>query len=184
MSYLAVQIEDYLQTNPQMSIIQIEAAAAMKRGTIDSIRRDQHPRPERFGQLLRAVDDNTARRWLIAYLRDDCPPEFLPRLEIVVRDQEGTLKEAAATYAPEGPAAVLASWQRLQAAIEADTSLGRWFIKTVSLILGPVTPPTALESQKTGKMPPLPISMQPLTFLDCTGTTNGVGKITAPQRIG
>ena len=36
-----------------------------------------------------------------------------------------------------GAAAVLAAWQRLQTAMEADTSLGRWFVHSVSLILGP-----------------------------------------------
>ena len=139
MSYLAVQVQEYLAT-VESTATAIEQAAGLKRGTLDSIQRDQHPRPERFGQLLRAVDDTTARRWVIAYLRDECPPDFLPRLEIVVRDLEGTLREPAATYAAtseHGPAAVLASWQCLQAAIEADTSLGRWFVKTVSLILGP-----------------------------------------------
>lgn len=144
MSFLAVQIEDYLHTHPEVTILQIEAAAGMKRGTIDSIRRDQHPRPERFGQLLRAVDDPTARRWLSAYLRDDCPAEFLPRLDIIIREIESdtaSLHEAATTYrtsTPDhGPRAVLAAWARLQTAIAADTSLARWFVKTVALILGP-----------------------------------------------
>jgi hypothetical protein len=41
----------------------------------------------------------------------------------------------------------------------------------------------AAKAQRTGKMPPLPIA-KPTHFHDCTGTTNGVGKITAPQRIG
>jgi hypothetical protein len=41
----------------------------------------------------------------------------------------------------------------------------------------------AVEAQRTGKMPDLR-KLQPTHFHDCTGTTNGVGKITAPQRIG
>ena len=46
--------------------------------------------PERFGQLIRALDDATPRRWLIAYLRDDCPPEYLPRLQILITDLDGS----------------------------------------------------------------------------------------------
>lgn len=148
MSHLSVQIEDYLQSHRERTILDIEATAGMKRGTIDSIRRDQHPRPERFGQLLRAVDDDTAQRWLIAYLRDDCPPEYLARLQILIQAPGSspgsdatatTLRETAAAYGQtldHSPAAVLAAWHRLQTAIQADTSLARWFIKTVQLILG------------------------------------------------
>lgn len=51
-----------------------------------------------------------------------------------------TLRKTAAAYGTtldHSPAAVLAAWHRLQTAIQADTSLARWFIKTVQLILGP-----------------------------------------------
>lgn len=141
MSYLAVQIESYFAANPDITMLSLEASAGLKRGTIDSIRRNAHPRPERFGALLKAVDDTTARRWLTAYLRDDCPPDFLPRLEIIIRDLENNVQEPPTTYGPQpletGPVAVLAVWHRLQAAIQSDTSLGRWFVKTVNLILGP-----------------------------------------------
>lgn len=147
MSYLAVQLEDYFATHPECTMQKLEQSAGLKRGTIDSIRRDAHPRPERFGALLRAVDDTTARRWLTAYLRDDCPPEYLPRLEITIAALESadpaTVGEAITAYTAgqldSSPAAVLAAWQRLQLAIQADTSLARWFIKTVNLILGPPT---------------------------------------------
>ncbi len=144
MSHLSVQLEDYLQRNPTRTILSLENTAGLKRGTIDSIRRDQHPRPERFGQLLRAVDDETARRWLIAYLRDDCPPDYLPRLEITIaaiaESDPGTLREAVTAHTTghidTSPAAVLEAWHRLQSAIQADNSLAKWFIKTVNLILG------------------------------------------------
>ena len=59
-------------------------SAQLPRMTVGNILNDTHPRPERFGQLLRALDDATARQWLTAYLRDDCPPEYLPRLEIII----------------------------------------------------------------------------------------------------
>lgn len=147
MSHLAVQVQEYLST-PGITATAIEQTAGLKRGTLDSIQREQHPRPERFGQLLRAVDDETAQRWLIAYLRDDCPPEYLPRLQILIQTPGSspgsdatatTLRETAAAYGhslDHSPAAVLAAWHRLQTAIQADTSLARWFIKTVQLILG------------------------------------------------
>jgi hypothetical protein len=141
MSHLAVQVQNYL-AQPGITATAIENRAQLKRGTLDSIQRDQHPRPERLGQLLRALDDATARQWLTAYLRDDCPPEFLDRLEIIIRATcEGTtVQDAAASYGTspqiDGPAAVLHAWQRLHAATLKDASLGRWFIKTINLILG------------------------------------------------
>jgi hypothetical protein len=142
MSHLAVQVQDYIATHPGESALQLQNRACLKRGTIDSILRDQHPRPERFGQLLRAVDDATAKRWLVAYLKDDCPPEYLPRLQITIAAIESgpdSVAEAVSAYlVPDhSPSAVQAAWARLQAAISADTSLARWFVKTVNLILGP-----------------------------------------------
>ena len=140
MSHLAVQVQDYL-SQPGITATAIELKAGLKRGTLDSIQREQHPRPERLGQLIRALDDATARRWLIAYLRDDCPPEYLPRLQILITELDGsTVPEPVSPYLvplEHGAAAVLAAWQRLQTAMEADTSLGRWFVQSVSLILGP-----------------------------------------------
>lgn len=146
MSHLAVQVSDYLQRTP-VTARQLEELAALPRMTVGNILNDTHPRPERFGQLLRAVDDETAQRWLIAYLRDDCPPEYLPRLQILIQTPGSSpgsdvtiLRETAAAYGTtldHSPAAVLAAWHRLQTAIQADTSLARWFIKTVQLILGP-----------------------------------------------
>lgn len=142
MSHLAVQVQDYL-SQPGITATALELKAGLKRGTLDSIQREQHPRPERLGQLIRALDDATARRWLVAYLRDDCPPEYLPRLQILITELDGSsaVQEPGAAYLvplDHGPAAVLAAWQRLQTAMEADTSLGRWFVQTVNLILGPV----------------------------------------------
>lgn len=147
MSHLAVAVHDYC-SRPGITARDIENRAGVPGATISHILRDTHPRPERFGQLLRAVDDETAQRWLIAYLRDDCPPEYLPRLQILIQTPGSspgsdatatTLRETAAAYGQtldHSPAAVLAAWHRLQTAIQADTSLARWFIKTVQLILG------------------------------------------------
>ena len=144
MSHLAVQVQDYL-AQPGITATALEHKAGLKRGAIDSIQREQHPRPERLGQIIRALEnDDIARRWLIAYLRDSCPLEYLARLEIIIRQLEtsSSLQESPTAYTvttPEhGPLAVLAAWQRLQDAIQSDTTLARWFIKTVTLILGPV----------------------------------------------
>lgn len=140
MSFLSVQVQDYLHTTP-FTARTLEETAGLPRMTVGNILNGTHPRPERFGALLKAVDDTTARRWLTAYLRDDCPPDFLPRLEIIIRDLENNVQEPPTTHGPQpletGPVAVLAVWHRLQAAIQSDTSLGRWFVKTVNLILGP-----------------------------------------------
>jgi hypothetical protein len=143
MSYLSVQLVDYFDTHTETTMLALEASAGLKRGTINSILKDAHPRPERFGQLLRAVDDETARRWLIAYLRDDCPPDYLPRLEITIAaiaQSDTHVAEAITAYTTghidTSPAAVLEAWHRLQSAIQADNSLAKWFIKTVNLILG------------------------------------------------
>ncbi len=50
------------------------------------------------------------------------------------------IREAITAYTTgqldTSPAAVLEAWHRLQSAIQADTSLAKWFIKTVNLILG------------------------------------------------
>ena len=146
MSHLAVVVRDYCE-RPGVTARDLENRAGVPSATLSHIMRDTHPRPERFGQLLRAVDDETAQRWLIAYLRDDCPPEYLPRLQILIQTPGSSpgsdvtiLREPAAAYGTtldHSPAAVLAAWHRLQTAIQADTSLARWFIKTVQLILGP-----------------------------------------------
>lgn len=141
MSHLAVVVRDYCE-QPGVTARDLELRAGVPGATISHIMRDSHPRPERLGQLIRALDDATARRWLIAYLRDDCPPEYLPRLQILITELDGssTVQEPGAAYVvplDHGPGAVLAAWQRLQTAMEADTSLGRWFVQTVNLILGP-----------------------------------------------
>lgn len=140
MSHLAVQVTEYLDTS-KASAKQLEELSGLPRMTVGNILNGTHPRPERLGQLIRSLDDATARRWLVAYLRDDCPPEYLPRLQILITELDGsTVQEPGATHLvplDHGPAAVLAAWQRLQTAIQADTSLGRWFVQTVSLILGP-----------------------------------------------
>ena len=124
MSHLAVQVQDYL-AQPGITATALEHKAGLKRGALDSIQREQHPRPERLGQIIRAL-------------------EYLARLEIIIRQLEtsSSLQESPTAYTvttPEhGPLAVLAAWQRLQDAIQSDTTLARWFIKTVTLILGPV----------------------------------------------
>ena len=140
MSHLAVVVREYCE-QPGITAREMELRAGVPGATIAHIMRDSHPRPERLGQLIRCLDDATARRWLIAYLRDDCPPEYLPRLQILITEIDGsTVQEPGATYLvplDHGPTAILAAWQRLQTAMQADTHLGRWFVQTVSLILGP-----------------------------------------------
>lgn len=135
MSHLAVQVQDYL-SQPGVTATAIEAKAGLKRGTLDSIQRGQHPRPERLGQLIRALDENTARRWLVAYFRDDCPTEFLPRLEIRIDEvKPDTNASIGAINDSRTPTDVLAAWHRLATAMQSDVTLARWFVKTVELAL-------------------------------------------------
>lgn len=143
MSHLAVRVTEYLQHSPHTAR-QLEDSAGLPRMTIGTIMKDGHPRPDRFGQLLRAVDDQTARHWLEAYLLDDCPEAWLPRVKILIeglhhiQTHQG-LSEPTHTYgAPPDPIAATArALQRLQSAMQRDTELSTWFTQTVSLILGP-----------------------------------------------
>ena len=143
MSFLAVKINEFLETSP-FSAKQIEEKAGLPRMTLGNICKDSHPRPDRFGQLLRAVDDTTARTWLEAYLLDDCPTAWLSRVKILIeglhhiQSAEG-LAEPTATYAaPIDPiAATQRALHRLQTAMARDTELSTWFVQTISLILGP-----------------------------------------------
>lgn len=50
MSYLSVQLVDYVDNHTDTTMLALEASAGLKRGTINSILNDAHPRPERFGQ--------------------------------------------------------------------------------------------------------------------------------------
>lgn len=146
MSHLAVKITEYLETNDDPAI-SIESRAQLKRGTIDSIKRDQHPRPDRFGQLLRAVDDATARDWLEAYLLDDCPESWLPRVKILIEGlhliptdtNSSTLNEPTKTYGHsiDPTARARRAIQRLEAVMARDTTTAAWFVQTIDLILGP-----------------------------------------------
>ena len=63
-------------------------------------------------------------------------------------------------------------------------------MKALNLITGAQNA-TAKEREKAKQLPTIgdvwelvKQKQKPTHFHDCTGTTNGVGKITAPQRIG
>jgi hypothetical protein len=136
MSYLAKRVTDYFEQCPH-SMRQIEEQAGLPRMTLGSIvNNDAHPRPERLGQLLRVVPERIATEWLIAYIQDDVPEEWLPRLQILIEPLEsdsGVLREPEVDYGPPATARALA---RLQTAMEKDSELARWFVKTVGLVLG------------------------------------------------
>jgi len=145
MSYLAVQVTEYLRTCPH-SAREIEERAKLPRMTLGTIQRDGHPRPDRFGQLLKAVDDHTARQWLEAYLLDDCPEAWLPRVKILIEGLQhiqttdtSHLAEPHKSYGPPADpiAATARALHRLQSAMAKDRELSTWFLQTVTLILGP-----------------------------------------------
>ena len=135
MSHLAVKIRDYV-SQPGITAFGLEKAAGLPSASITHILRDSHPRPERLGQLLRVVPERIATEWLIAYIQDDVPEEWLPRLQILIEPLDsdlGVLRESEVDYGPPATARALA---RLQTAMERDAELARWFVKTVGLVLG------------------------------------------------
>jgi hypothetical protein len=135
MSYLAVKVRDYV-SQPGVTALGLEKSAQLPAATINNILRDSHPRPERLGQLLRVVPERIATEWLIAYIQDDVPAEWLPRLQILIEPLESdsnVLREPEVDY---GPPATQRALARLQTAMERDAELARWFVKTVGLVLG------------------------------------------------
>lgn len=146
MSYLAVKVSEFLERSP-LTARQLEDRANLPRMTIGTIVKDGHPRPDRFGQLLRAVDDATARDWLEAYLLDDCPESWLPRVKILIEGlhliptdtNSSTLNEPTKTYGHsiDPTARARRAIQRLEAVMARDTTTAAWFVQTIDLILGP-----------------------------------------------
>lgn len=135
MSHLAVALRKYCE-QPNVTASELEKRAGVPAATISHILRESHPRPERLAQLMRAVDPATACEWLVAYLRDDCPPEYVDRVTITVQQLEhDVLHESIPTPAQVDP--VQLAWQRLQAAMRNDTALRQWFQRTVEVILSP-----------------------------------------------
>lgn len=135
MSHLAVALRKYCE-QPNVTASELEKRAGVPAATISHILRESHPRPERLAQLMRAVDPATACEWLVAYLRDDCPPEYVDRVTITVQQLEhDVLHESIPTPAQVDP--VQLAWQRLQTAMRNDTALRQWFQRTVEVILGP-----------------------------------------------
>ena len=145
MSYLAVKVSEYLEHSP-LNARQLEDRAGLPRMTIGTIVKDGHPRPDRFGQLLRAVDDTTARDWLEAYLLDDCPETWLPRVKILIEglhliptDTASSVAEPTKTYGHtiDPTARARRAVQRLESVMARDTTTAAWFVQTIDLILGP-----------------------------------------------
>lgn len=134
MSRLTVAVRQYV-SQPHIKAIELEKKAGVPQATIGSILRDVHPRPERLGQLLRAVDDETAITWLEAYLLDDVPEDWQQRVNVLIKEslRANTLKEQAT---PVRQNDFDVAWQRLRAVVSRDAELGQWFCQTVALVLG------------------------------------------------
>lgn len=138
MSYLTVAIRQYFN-DPSRIIRDVEDRADLPRMSIGNILRGTHPRADRLGQLLRAVDDDTAMAWLEAYLLDDVPDDWQARVRILIKELQSanTVKEQAASILLND---FDAAWQRLRAVISRDAELGQWFCRTVDLVLGEPAP--------------------------------------------
>lgn len=134
MSYLAVKVRNYV-TQPGVTALGLEKSADVPATTISNILRDSHPRPDRFGRLLRVLPTAVAIEWLTAYLLDDVPEQWRERVQIIingVHDEPSTLREPEPDYGPPDTARAI---NRLTAAMEKDAELGRWFVQTVNLLL-------------------------------------------------
>jgi hypothetical protein len=134
MSYLAVKVRNYVN-QPGITAMGLEKSAGIPTATITHILRDSHPRPDRFGRLLRVLPAAVAIEWLTAYLLDDVPEQWRERVQIIingVHDEPSTLREPEPDYGPPDTARAIS---RLTAAMEKDAELGRWFVQTVNLLL-------------------------------------------------
>lgn len=136
MSYLSCKVRDYVN-QPGITALGLEKQAGVPSTTINNILRESHPRPERLGQLLRVLPGSIATEWLIAYLKDDIPPDWLPRVQILVEALETAQDRVAEVPATYGPAATARALERLQQGLETDPTLGDWLVKTINLIYGP-----------------------------------------------
>jgi len=134
MSYLAVKVRNYV-TQPGVTALGLEKSADVPATTISNILRDSHPRPDRFGRLLRVLPSQVAVEWLTAYLLDDVPDAWRERVQIIingVHDEPSTVCEPTPDCGPPDTALAIS---RLTAAMEKDAELGRWFVQTVKLLL-------------------------------------------------
>jgi hypothetical protein len=134
MSYLAVKVRNYV-TQPGVTALGLEKSADVPATTISNILRDSHPRPDRFGRLLRVLPSQVAVEWLTAYLLDDVPDAWRERVQIIingVHDEPSTLCEPTPDCGPPDTALAIS---RLTAAMDKDDELGRWFVQTVKLLL-------------------------------------------------
>jgi hypothetical protein len=134
MSHLAVAVRHYFKTHT-CTVSEVEGKAGLPRMSIGSILRNAHPRPEKLGQLLSVIDDDSAMAWLDAYLLDDVPEAWLHRVSIHIKELElpETLKEPSSRLTQHD---YDVAWQRLREVITRDTETGQWFCQTVALILG------------------------------------------------
>jgi hypothetical protein len=134
MSYLAVKVRNYVN-QPGITAMGLEKSAGIPTATITHILRDSHPRPDRFGRLLRVLPSQVAVEWLTAYLLDDVPDAWRERVQIIingVHDEPSTVCEPTPDCGPPDTALAIS---RLTAAMEKDAELGRWFVQTVKLLL-------------------------------------------------
>jgi len=134
MSYLAVKVRNYV-TQPGVTALGLEKSADVPATTISNILRDSHPRPDRFGRLLRVLPSQVAVEWLTAYLMDDVPDAWRERVQIIINgipDEPSTLCKPTPDCGPPDTALAIS---RLTAAMDKDDELGRWFVQTVKLLL-------------------------------------------------
>lgn len=134
MSFLAATVSDYFAaTNLTQSTI--ERLAGLPRMSVGCIINGQHPRPERFGQLLSVLPVDVAEEWLLAYLKDEIPEEWRERVEVIFKRPDGLVMNEQPVEYRKPP--TLRAVDRLRAAMASDPELGAWFVRSVELILGP-----------------------------------------------
>lgn len=130
-SHLANAVRAFLERQ-DITAIEIERRGVLKPTTIATILRGRHPRPDTMGTFLRAVlviAPHECEALLRAYLIDDCPREWEPRLTIAL---DGL---------PILGSPLPAGYDRLTDALDAfrlaaigDPALSAWLIESATLL--------------------------------------------------
>jgi hypothetical protein len=136
--HLAIALRNYLERTDR-SALDVERTAGLPNATIARIFTGRHPRADSMSALLRAVPFEVARDLIIAYIKDDCPNDWIERLVIdVLSFRDGLQEQHPTGYTADnlkpGQTVVEEALAALTKAAEGDASLRDWLIDTARLL--------------------------------------------------